>query len=277
MSEHGTRVPNKTCAQCETRFYAQYEKKYCSEECRKIGFTATKSPDSNYGNAKKETSCELCGDSFEYYPSAKEGLYCSSCVENESWRDPPELEGSDHPRWNGGKVTVDCDVCGDSVERYPSDVDEVVCCSEDCRGRWLSEAFTGEGHPNWAGGGNEAYGQGWAAVREAALERDDHECVHCGAARDELGRNPDVHHIVPVRAFVASEEYEKTDAHFLENVVSLCLACHRKAEFGRISAATLLEAIGVSRSDEGQRAFGRPVLVGEIEMEMEMETEIASE
>ncbi|MCU4740923.1 HNH endonuclease [Halobacteria archaeon AArc-m2/3/4] len=183
-------------------------------------------------------------------------MYCPSCVENESWRDPPELEGADHPRWNGGKVTVDCDVCSDSVERYPSNVHEVVCCSEDCRGQWLSEEFTGEGHPNWAGGGNETYGKGWAAVREAALERDDYQCVHCGTTSDELGRNPDVHHIVPVRAFVASEEYEKTDAHVLENVVSLCLPCHRKAEFGRISAATLLETIGVSRSGEDQNEFG---------------------
>jgi len=107
----------------------------------------------------------------------------------------------------------------------------------------LSEAFTGEGHPNWKGGGNEAYGSGWNELRENALERDDHECVVCGKTRDEIGRNPDVHHIVPVRRFAESEDREKEDAHTLENVISLCIECHRKADFGKISAGALRRLI----------------------------------
>ncbi|WP_204960087.1 HNH endonuclease [Salinigranum salinum] len=61
----------------------------------------------------------------------------------------------------------------------------------------------------------------------------------CGATREELGRNPDVHHIIPVRRYIESERFSREDAHFLENLVSLCSSCHRKAEFGKISPEQL--------------------------------------
>lgn len=36
---------------------------------------------------------------------------------------------------------------------YPSEVEgEAVLCSKECQNEWVSEAFTGDGHPNWAGG-----------------------------------------------------------------------------------------------------------------------------
>jgi len=45
----------------------------------------------------------------------------------------------------------------------------------------------------------EKYGPDWRSVCETALERDEYMCQACGATRGELGRNPDVHHITPVR------------------------------------------------------------------------------
>ncbi|WP_224450177.1 HNH endonuclease [Haloprofundus salilacus] len=67
----------------------------------------------------------------------------------------------------------------------------------------------------------------------------------CGSTRDELDRKPDVHHIVPVRWFTNSGEHQKEDAHFLENVISLCIRCHRKADFGKITRDELWSLIGV--------------------------------
>lgn len=116
-------------------------------------------------------------------------------------------------------------------------------CSDECRERWLSEQFTGDGHPNWKGGGNGDYGKGWAAVRTQALERDNYQCRVCGKPRDEIGRNPDVHHIRPVRSFVESSKQSKEDAHYLANVISLCISCHRKADFGHISRERLRSLI----------------------------------
>lgn len=241
---HGKRLPNRTCKNCGEAFYEDYARKYCSERCRRESVTFEGDANPNFRGGKDLAECEICGAPFEYYPSEKVGRFCPTCVENESWQAPPVVRGSAHPRWSGGKVRRECIVCGATVVRYPSGfVSDVVLCSEPCRRTWLSEAFTGEGHPNWKGGGNEAYGSGWNDLREKALERDSHECVVCGKTRDDIGRNPDVHHIVPVRWFVESEEHEKVDAHSLDNVVSLCIDCHRKADFGKISTESLRELI----------------------------------
>ncbi|AEM55672.1 conserved hypothetical protein [Haloarcula hispanica ATCC 33960] len=71
----------------------------------------------------------------------------------------------------------------------------------------------------------------------------------CGTAAEELGRNPDVHHIVPVRLFAAMPALAVRDAHTLDNVVSLCPGCHRRAEFGHVSRAELRWRAGIPRID----------------------------
>ena len=135
-------------------------------------------------------------------------------------------------------------MCEKPVKRRPSQLrSEHVFCSSDCQYEWLSETFTGDGHPNWRGGSNPNYGPGWRRAKRAALERDDHKCVLCEATKAELGRNPDVHHVVPVRAFVETPVTTERDAHYLENLVSLCIACHRRAEFGRVSTSYLRAAV----------------------------------
>lgn len=242
---HGERLANRVCANCGEAFYCSYEKKYCSKRCRTdaVSFAGERNP--NYQGKKSRSECELCGDSFEYYPSEKEGLYCSDCIETEQWRSIPQIEGPAHHRWNGGKQQFSCTMCEALVSRYPSAVSsEVVVCSEECRKEWLSKSFTGDGHPNWKGGGNEAYGVGWNSIRRKALERDGHRCRICGKSKAEIGRNPDVHHIIPVRSFIDSDRHEKADAHTLDNVISLCVACHRKADFGKLSRRRLRFLIG---------------------------------
>lgn len=238
---HGERLPNRECAHCGESFHCEHEKKYCSIECRETAVSFAGADNPNYRGGKQPTTCEICGSGFEYYPSAKPGRYCSSCVESEQWRHVREIDGSKNPRWSGGPTDLECDWCGASFSRHRVE-GEHVFCSDACQYEWLSEAFTGDGHPNWAGGSDANYGRGWRRVRERALERDDHRCVVCGASREELGRNPDVHHIVPVRAFVETPVTTERDAHYLENLVSLCIDCHRKAEFGHISRERLEDA-----------------------------------
>nr|WP_243700473.1 HNH endonuclease [Halorussus pelagicus] len=241
---HGNTLPNRTCSNCEIDFYCEYENKYCSENCRQQSQSFEGKSNPNYRGKKQSTDCLLCGESFQYYESAKEGLYCSDCVENESWRDVPELRGEQNPRWKCGKRQLNCEVCDSSLARYPSEISgNVVLCSEECRTDWLSEQFTQSGHPNWKGGGNGSYGSGWNATRRQALERDGYECARCSKPKDEIGRNPDVHHIIPVRLFAESDNHKKEDAHFLDNVVSLCISCHRKADFGKIQKTKLKEFV----------------------------------
>ena len=244
---HDERLPNRECANCEARFYSEEERRYCSESCRdeSVSFEGEANP--NYRGGKETTDCEICGEGFEYYPSEKPGLHCPSCVEGENWRHRPDVSGANNPRWRGGKAELSCVVCDEPFERYPSDITgEVSLCSNECRATWLSETFIGSGHPNWRGGGNHSYGRGWNEVRERALERDDRTCVRCGTDAEELGRNPDVHHIVPVRAFLESPVLIEADAHTLDNVVSLCPSCHRTAEFGGVSRHELRWRAGIT-------------------------------
>jgi len=222
------------CENCGEQFDQSGQEKYCTDECLRAGRSQ---------GAKAQTECASCGESFEYYPSRRTGKYCSPCYADEDKETVTRLTETANPRWNGGKRVCQCAVCGARVERYPSQIGETVLCSKACHSTWLSDEFTGEGHPNWDGGGNEDYGKGWRAVRQQALERDGYQCLVCGRTDEEMGRNPDVHHITPVKWFITSDGHTREDAHYLENVISLCISCHRKAEFGKIEANYLRSLI----------------------------------
>ena len=68
-----------------------------------------------------------------------------------------------------------------------------------------------------------AYGPGWPQARDAARARDRYICQSCG--QTENGRTHDVHHKIPFRTFE-----NPTEANRLDNLVTLCPACHRRAE-----------------------------------------------
>ncbi|MEF8808514.1 HNH endonuclease [Natronomonas sp.] len=72
--------------------------------------------------------------------------------------------------------------------------------------------------------GSEYVGR-WQSIKMEALERDDHACRRCGKTREEIGKEPDVNHLIPVRAFDDPQE-----AHRLLNVVCLCPSCHSTVE-----------------------------------------------
>jgi len=247
---HNERLPNRTCDYCGERFYSEYQKRYCSDACLDASGSYAGPNNPNYSGGKERTSCVSCGDSFEYYPSEKPGKYCPDCVETVEWRSTPDVDAEANPRWKGGKVELECDECGEEVRRFPADLTgEHAFCSPDCQADWLSEAFTGEGHPNWKGGDVGPYGPGWNRVRREALKRDGYACVVCGADRIEIGRNPDVHHLIPVRSFAASDDHDVSDAHYLDNVVSLCVDCHRKADAGLIRSDRLRSVADTDGSD----------------------------
>lgn len=67
------------------------------------------------------------------------------------------------------------------------------------------------------------YGPDWAKTRDRVRARDKYTCQVCGAV--ESGRQHDVHHKVPFRAFTSLAE-----ANRLENLTTLCPSCHHKVE-----------------------------------------------
>jgi hypothetical protein len=91
--------------------------------------------------------------------------------------------------------------------------------------------LAGKNHPNWKGGYEPYYGPNWYEQRRRALERDDYSCQACGVTKQELGQNPDVHHITPFREFVDDDgnaDYEA--ANDLDNLMAVCRSCHAEIE-----------------------------------------------
>jgi DEAD/DEAH box helicase domain-containing protein len=74
----------------------------------------------------------------------------------------------------------------------------------------------------WTNAPND-YGPTWPAQRDRARARDGYCCQVCGAP--EQGRAHDVHHKTPFRTFASSQA-----ANQLNNLITLCSTCHRRAE-----------------------------------------------
>lgn len=76
----------------------------------------------------------------------------------------------------------------------------------------------------------------WRKQRDATRARDGYRCRHCGAP-ESPHRQHDVHHIRPLRLFLEEAARNRVDpkaafaqAHQLENLMTLCPTCHRRAE-----------------------------------------------
>lgn len=74
----------------------------------------------------------------------------------------------------------------------------------------------------WTASSN-AYGAGWPALRQKILERDAYTCRGCGLVLPAESLH--VHHVQPFKSFSSPEQANRPS-----NLVSLCPACHRRAE-----------------------------------------------
>lgn len=94
-------------------------------------------------------------------------------------------------------------------------------------GFWLApdeatiDLLRGEGL--WNNDPNQ-YGPNWLRQRNSARQRDANTCQVCGLV-EQPGTPHHVHHKVPFRNFVSFIE-----ANQLDNLITLCPACHRRAE-----------------------------------------------
>ncbi len=89
------------------------------------------------------------------------------------------------------------------------------------------------------------YGPDWARQRQQALERDGARCRSCGATGPDAG-GLHVHHLRPFREFLwdlppnaPRDAAFYARANHLHNLVTLCPACHRRAEAGQQARSAL--------------------------------------
>ncbi|MCG1002550.1 MULTISPECIES: HNH endonuclease [Halobacterium] len=211
---HGDPLPNRTCADCGTEFYDPKSRRTYCDDC----YSQAGEKNGNYSGAKETTDCKQCGDTFDYYPSNKDGVYCSDCVaEADEFLGTPYAETVDVER-----IERTCDYCDEPMVVLECNRRQGHgrFCSNDCQNAWMSDQY---------GDGEAVYNGRWREVRRKALERDDYRCQKCGATARELGQNPDVHHIKPVRTFD-----DPQNAHTVDNLIALCKSCHAYAEHGNM-------------------------------------------
>ena len=92
----------------------------------------------------------------------------------------------------------------------------------------------------WTNDPND-YGPEWNKIRERVRARDGYKCQVCGTPEADpssplrASRQHDVHHKVPFRSFVRSATspdvaLQRQQANRLDNLITLCPSCHKKAE-----------------------------------------------
>jgi hypothetical protein len=215
---HNEPLENNTCDICGDEFYSSNTKTKTCSECSP--FKGERNP--NYKGATEQSTCIGCGKVIEYYPSSKDGKWCSSCQEKRPWVD--EGSAPESPL-KGNRKVVECNNCGSDIDKPNSEVSDKNYCSMACLSEHRSEVYEGEGHPNWEEGYTNEYTDGWWNAKQNVLRRDQYRCQKCGKSENEIGRKPDVHHIKPMRKFE-----NKTNAHTKDNLICLCRQCHHKVE-----------------------------------------------
>lgn len=203
---------------------------FCNQECeaswRSNRFSGAGSP--RWKGGFQTLECEYCGAEIERRETeieSSEQNFCSyECKGN--WRSE-NWDSEDYPRWKGGKVSFQCEHCGEEAERRRDQVEkyERQFCSPECLGKWRSSAQRGSDNPVWTGGRKVRNavrqligGTPWEKIADSAR---DNECELCHTDSTSDGRSMAVHHIVPVMAGGCNAE---------TLLMTLCPSCHRKVE-----------------------------------------------
>lgn len=192
---------------------------------------------SKYGNlnAKKvKVNCKICNTEFElsHFNVQKEGNYCSdecrkkrhqaNCIVCGKLYFTDRLgtkycseECNAIGVKNQLKETI-CACCGKTFSRpsYTLPSNKRHFCSKRCSQRQFARE-----NPN-------RYGSKWWRIRERKIKEDNYTCNRCGLQTyEKYALN--VHHKIPI------EEFDNVDdAHYPENLETLCFECHVK-EHGR--------------------------------------------
>lgn len=182
----------------------------------------------NLNARKASVNCKICNTEFSiaHFNVQTEGNYCSDecrkqrylhtcCIcetDFRSDRDTTRYCSIDCEKIGARNklATVKCACCGVEFERptFTLASNKRYFCSKRCNQRQFSRD-----NPN-------RYGSKWGRIRERKVKEDDYTCQRCGLQTFEpYGLN--VHHIIPI------EEFEDVnDAHFPENLETLCYECH---------------------------------------------------
>ncbi len=227
------------CSNCGSEFTvtpSRYKRNtsgnfYCSNKCQSNGMVRDEHP---RWNDSLKFSCKYCGKEFR----GKKGNPNTYCSQTCAGKDKPLKDRVDDEVWERIKE--------EQSERFSGENNPMK--NEETKGEVIKKMTqtrkeqgspwnkgenngmygkTGRDNPAWRGGGEDYYGESWVELRRNARKRDNYECQNCGKREESIDRELDVHHIKPRRKFDNVE-----NANYMENVITLCMSCHRMAEFG---------------------------------------------
>lgn len=182
-----------------------------------------------HGESIVEHSCEICENEVRRADIKTCSDECYSKLMSEKMSDRDIYWGDKISKAKSGIDTnpnriveykeSTCKQCGQTIEHFPSE--ERTFCDRECQAAWNSEAYSGEGNPAYIDGrsNDPYYPDNWDKMRREVYERDNYKCQKCGVGDVMIN----AHHIKPVCKF---DDFD--GAHTLDNLVTLCVGCHRK-------------------------------------------------
>lgn len=231
-----------TCEQCGdllVRDVADISGKdnvFCSEPCHwEYLRETTPSGEDHPQYNRVSRGCGYCGATVDVKPSVsseRERVFCDYACAGQ-WRSEYR-SGENSPRWLGGDVELECELCETNFTVRRAKADSARFCSYECLGAHHREVRSGSDNPNWRGGYEPYYGPNWREKREQTLRRDGFQCTDCGLTQEESRNRHDeglsIHHRIPFREFRENGTTDYESANHLENLVTLCRICHKKWE-----------------------------------------------
>lgn len=228
------------CRKCGSRLAGLERQKLIEQSPDCLVLDPAYKKDIKWGLYSALVKCPDCGKVFEKKRQSllkDRHTICYSCI---SRRDALVLESNENciilQQFIKGtfRALVQCPDCGATFEKARNEI--VRANHTFCR----KCAHHGPRHWRWQGGKERYYGPHWAKIAAKIRERDGHRCQYlgCNESSFSIGRNIDVHHIVP---FFDYPDAESANAE--RNLICLCRDHHRWADENLEESIPLLDDI----------------------------------
>ena len=206
-----------------------YNNHFCDRECKyNHRSNSTKWSGENHPNYNSvKVDCAYCETTLTRNRCRVDEYnhqYCDTECYHNHVIETGSFSGENNPAYNS--TTLECVQCGDEFTVPVSKAKlGQKCCGEACAYEYKSEKYSGENNWRYNGYSEKTYGNNWQKIRAKVRERDGYNCQYCGSSESDLGKQLDVHHIIPLRKFDSPEQANKKS-----NLVCLCRSCHQKWE-----------------------------------------------
>lgn len=211
---------------------------FCDVACRNGWQSKRMSGENNpaWTGTQEEVICKVCGNSFYKRPNEvqyRTKICSQDCATKYYVGENHSQYGIEKEKY--AQVEFNCDYCSKLQSHYQSRYNNQKhhFCNIECRNNWLRQQVTEEDILIRKSRGAASIKK----FRKLCLERDNQECVRCGADNDLQ-----VHHILSFQ--------KNPDLRFnLDNGITLCADCHKEfhSKYGKIKGTkeNLLEFLSL--------------------------------